>query len=312
MPRVGQRRLIPFSSQSRHLDVVQKTDTIEDSATLAAGADTVFSMTTASQKGIPIFVQEDISLFESSISEANLIPNGSSITTSDYQIIGPWREQVAGDEKNIVSKIYVRNNTLAATDFAANSAEDGDKSTAIAWNITDINTLTGKDSSDPSTDIEKASRFTNVTIPQGATINSATLTFTAQSTFGSNVLVKIYGIDEDDTASIASDPTGRDKTTANTDWDQNGRIEDQEYVTPSIVDIVQEIVDRGGWSSGNALGFLIVNDGSANENSHSWYGAANGSKVPVLDVNYTSGSTKTVLFQGRTRYITPRRDVTIT
>lgn len=65
--RRSQRDFIARSTKSRNTQIVHVTDTVEKSATLAAGADTVFEMTTSSKLGVPVFVQEDISLFESSL-----------------------------------------------------------------------------------------------------------------------------------------------------------------------------------------------------------------------------------------------------
>ncbi|KKL28932.1 hypothetical protein LCGC14_2370200 [marine sediment metagenome] len=52
---------------------------------------------------------EDISLFESSIAESNLIPNGSSIDASNYQIIGPFNDMAATDNFNTATKVFMRN-----------------------------------------------------------------------------------------------------------------------------------------------------------------------------------------------------------
>ena len=38
---------------------------------------------------------------------------------------------------------------------------------------------------------------------------------------------------------------------------------DTVYTSPDIKDIVQEIIGRGGWSSGNSMGFYLDDDGSA-------------------------------------------------
>ena len=43
-----------------------------------------------------------------------------------------------------------------------------------------------------------------------------------------------------------------------------------DYDTADITTVVQEIINRGGWSSGNDMGFLILNDGSGNGVSHLW------------------------------------------
>ena len=317
MPRKKPRSFLPFSSKGRNLDIIRKTDTVETSATLAAGADTVFSLTTKSKKSIALLTQEDISLFETSVAEANLIPNGSSIDASDYQIIGPWREQSDGDSKNIVSKIYVRN-TTSSTDFSkrvAASADDGWRVVGSgSWDYTGISYIIGQDSGEVR-DLTAAVRFLNVTIPQGVTINSATITVTAVVTDPDEVTTKIKGIDEDNTATFTSDPTGRAETTAGVDWDFGNVTQDEQYTSPDISTVIQEIVDRGGWSSGNALGLFIKNDGSSNGdnlNLTSFDDANGATDACLLDVNWGSGSSKTVLFRGRARYISPRSDVTIT
>jgi hypothetical protein len=111
-------------------------------------------------------------------------------------------------------------------------------------------------------------RFTNVTISQGTTITSAKI---SMKSYGGtvNLRTKIYGIYEDNTASMSSDPTGRTKTSANTDWDLDNPSSGSTYDTSDITSIVQEIVNRVGWSSGNAMGFLILDDTSSD--SSQWY-----------------------------------------
>jgi|SaaInlLV_10m_DNA_2_1039722.scaffolds.fasta_scaffold00542_4 hypothetical protein len=107
-------------------------------------------------------------------------------------------------------------------------------------------------------------RFQSVTIPNAATILTATITGTSEDNSGSNTLrTKVWGIDEDDTGIMTSDPTGRTKTTASADWDvANPGSGGPTFTSPSLVSIVQEIVDRGGWSSGNSMGFIIDDDSS--------------------------------------------------
>ncbi len=315
--RRSQRDLLPYITKPRNLDVIAKTTTISSSVTLAAGADTVFSMTTASRKGVPIFVQEDISLFETSVSAANLIPNGTNIDMADYQIIGPWREQDSGDGKNIVTKIYIRNTSaVAATDFTKRVAASNDDASQSSLGVflTENFLLTGNGGA-VSGDITNGVRFNSVTVPQGETINSATLTFKASTNDSTNVLTKIYGIDEDDAVDFnTTPPESQTKTTASVDWDLNGIVNNTEYATSDISSLVQEIVDRAGWVSGNDMGFIIVDDGSAEGDNHS-FDAYDGSssEACLLSINYGGGvgESKTILFRGQTRYISPINDVTI-
>ncbi len=106
-------------------------------------------------------------------------------------------------------------------------------------------------------------RWIAVTIPQGATINVAYIDSYAVAYDGSDVLSNIY-LNDIDTAVAPTTIAEADAlalTTTFTAWDgQNfpsGRTQ-----SPSIVDVVQEIVDRGGWSSGNAMMLVWRDDGT--------------------------------------------------
>lgn len=167
----------------------------------------------------------------------------------------------------------------------ANTNDDGAKRGTRAWSV--AATYMGTDSywGDTITGF----RFNNVTVPQGATINSAKITIKASGESNYQYYLKIYGIDEDDTADFSSDPTGRTKTTAAIDWDQNGYLDETEYDTSDIGTIVKEIIDRAGWASGNDMGFLILDDGSTYETNPYDY-ADSTSYCALLTIDYVSGA----------------------
>jgi len=99
-------------------------------------------------------------------------------------------------------------------------------------------------------------RFLNATIPKGATIDTAYLTLQAMdSNAVDTVNSKISGEAADNpiTFSNLADYQARAKTTtvnwnAIDDW-----TADADYNSPEIKTIIQEIVNRAGWASGNAL-----------------------------------------------------------
>lgn len=67
-----------------------------------------------------------------------------------------------------------------------------------------------------------------------------------------------YGFDEDNTSDIAGDPGGRTRTTASvTNSCDNGITVVWEY---EVTSIFQEIASRSGWSSGNAMGFILLDN----------------------------------------------------
>lgn len=105
-------------------------------------------------------------------------------------------------------------------------------------------------------------RFTDVTIPQGATILSAVVRFRAEDTDGGTAgTAQIYCQDTDDAAafsSSANDISSRTLTTATTTWTEiPSWSRRSSYDTADFTAAVQEVVDRPGWSSGNALAVIF-------------------------------------------------------
>ena len=102
-------------------------------------------------------------------------------------------------------------------------------------------------------------RFTNITIPQGTTIDSAYLTLTASNPMsGAAVKARISADDTDDAATFSTvgdfDTRYAARTTARVDWDNIAAWTNElEYDSPEIKTVIQEIVDRGGWTSGNDI-----------------------------------------------------------
>ncbi len=116
-------------------------------------------------------------------------------------------------------------------------------------------------------------RFTGAAIPQGATIETAYLIFTAFANKSEvDVLTNIYGADEDDPATPASaaDFLARPRTAA-TLWDNlPSWTTDTEYQSPELKVIVQAIVDRPGFA-GDAMLFFWEDDGSSDPNAARWW-----------------------------------------
>ena len=107
-------------------------------------------------------------------------------------------------------------------------------------------------------------RFDGIGLNKDAPISSATLTiiFNSHSTTDTDLKMITYGIDEDDTHDFdsgESNPLSRTKTSASTTSqfnDKNTRVD------IDVKSIVEEITTRSGWSSGNAIGFTMLNNGS--------------------------------------------------
>lgn len=124
-------------------------------------------------------------------------------------------------------------------------------------------------------------RFIDLTIPQGNIIDSAILRFVAHTNrTGTTLRSNITGEDVDDATRVVScaNMAGRDRTTALVAWDDIPIWAVSEtYDSVDISAIIQEIVNRPGWVSGNAINIFIDDDGSdhnAGRCAESYEGAA--------------------------------------
>lgn len=152
--------------------------------------------------------------------------------------------------------------------------------------LTNTTTIIGRTTSS----LDPGLRWQTVNIPQAASITTATLSGylnTVNGTFSAN----IRGIDEDNTAawSAGSRPSQRTKTTATItanlgDWGNWGV---GNWVTIDITSVIQEIVNRAGWSANNALAIVIENTGVDNFNyaamrAWDYEGNAHGAKLDIV------------------------------
>jgi len=100
-------------------------------------------------------------------------------------------------------------------------------------------------------------RFSNVTIPKGATILSAKVTFQSAGNYATTVCNdRIKGEDVDDPAvfSTYANYAGRARTDHLVDWNAvPAMATDTDYDSPDLTDIIQHIVNRAGWASGQHL-----------------------------------------------------------
>lgn len=142
-------------------------------------------------------------------------------------------------------------------------------------------------------------RFLNVTIPKGATIDEAYLTLRCSSSrSGVTVKTRISAEAVDNALTFADDAAAFDARWANrtaaVDWDAiPAWTLDTDYDSPEIKSVIQAIVDRAGWVSGNALViFWDDYDGRGSAVPSAWRGcySYDGSPdyAPKLVVLYTA------------------------
>lgn len=119
-------------------------------------------------------------------------------------------------------------------------------------------------------------RFLGVTIPSGSTITAAKLTvrcYAARSGNTVNLKVHCEAADNPSAPSDGSDLIGRSLTTG-TAWDAvEAMAFGVYYDTVDFTSDLQEVIDRGGWASGQAVTVHILDNGST-YNDHRVIGGA--------------------------------------
>jgi len=111
--------------------------------------------------------------------------------------------------------------------------------------------------------------FTNVSIEPGNIIISATLKLTCyDSESGTTVRLLIYGNDVDNATAPTSavDHNNKVRTSASVAWSPDAWTANNEYTSPDFAVVIQEIIDRAGWSNGNSI-LVLLDDNSSDTNA---------------------------------------------
>ncbi|MEM7160717.1 MAG: hypothetical protein AAF799_48215 [Myxococcota bacterium] len=133
-------------------------------------------------------------------------------------------------------------------------------------------------------------RFVGLPIPAGATIDRAYVQFATEEVQEGRVSLVIEAQDSDDAAPFADevgDLTGRPRTDTAVPWqpvpwdEDDAETDDQR--TPELAGLLQEVVDRPGWSAGNDVVFIVT--GSGTRTAHAYDGSP--SQAPLLHIEYS-------------------------
>lgn len=141
-------------------------------------------------------------------------------------------------------------------------------------------------------------RFPGVQLAQGATIASARLVFRRTGSIATAPTLTIKGAAADNVSAPANQGAADaiTRTSASVGWTPaTGGAAAEQLVSVDFTQVVQEIVNRAGWASGNALG-VFVEDGSPSSSQASVYtydaqsGGTLGRSSPRLEVTYNAAN----------------------
>ena len=161
-------------------------------------------------------------------------------------------------------------------------------------------------------------RFPSVNIPQGATITTCILTVTAPSELaGDNCNMNVYFEDSNNAVAPTNESEANALSLIATPVAWNAVVHttvDLAHDSPEIKAALQQVIDRVGWASGNAVMIVMKNNSSTGGAYRDSYDYENGSKFASLyveweQVNGVAGSLILPIIQVSGSMINPVRDI---
>lgn len=140
-------------------------------------------------------------------------------------------------------------------------------------------------------------RFRNISLPKGAIISNAYIQFTVDEVDIEDTNVIVVGENSDNAQGYrnrAFDITNRAETSASVEWNipiwNTLGTQGIDQRTPDITNIIQEILARDGWASGNSMAFMLKAgancDSSDCQRTAESYNGSNAN-APRLHIEYT-------------------------
>ena len=161
-------------------------------------------------------------------------------------------------------------------------------------------TIAGSGTATEGDDQMIALRFTDLNIPQGATLTDATLTLTpsAAPATGLASTWEISAEQTDDSAALedsVANISNRSAGGTSVSWAVGATdliTQDDPEVSVDIKTVLQDVIDRSGWCGGNAMTLLLdTSSATANETRFLHSRDGDSTKAPTLNYTYGVGET---------------------
>ena len=169
----------------------------------------------------------------------------------------------------------------ASVDLTVAASSDDAVLNDSAYNDSDTTILIGGVGTAPNANYGQGFRFNNVTIPKGASVTSAYMTFMKDGAAWQTVNWRLTAIDEDDTATFSSgSPPGSRPITTSYIAGEDVNVSHTSGVTytfpttsglkATLGAAIEQVVNRSGWASGNDL--AIVNNSDQDSSAAETFG----------------------------------------
>ena len=265
------------------------------------------SNSTSFDEGTVVYMNANASDSDGTIAQVEFFVNGSSIgveTSAPYERnwtigVGSYNiTAVATDNdgaSTTSSVISITGNpvtggetvtTSARISSSINDVEEDPTNGSVYTNSSDIELVYDSYNNGNQT---VGLRFTGLNIPQGVTINSAYVEFTVDESQTGTCNLTIKGHDTDNSSAFTTSAysvSSRSTTNTSVNWTPSGWSSvGSKQQSPDLSAIVQEIVNRSGFSSSSAISLVVT--GSGTRTTEAYDGSS--SDAALLVVEYTTG-----------------------
>ncbi len=202
---------------------------------------------------------------------------------------------------------YACGSTTGTVDVQVSSSSDDAEqdatSNAVNTTSTDLDFLSNRGSAPNYGHV--GMRFNNITVPTGATITSASIEFRANGTGVSggspSMTIKAQAADNALTFTTGNNNIGGRPTTGSVPWNPPAWGNNSVQQTPDLSSLVQAVVSRSGWSSGNSIALIVSGPiSTAFREAESYNGSV--ALAPRLVINYSVANSCTYKINPNTAY----------
>ena len=265
---------------------------------MAAGTTDIYSQNAANSTTTEAFLRTvDLGV-------AGAVSGGNAVVKTALSFLAPGNHTLAVSVRSNAtdsSDLCLALELTAAPDWAihttgsiASSADDAEESATGTVNLVSTSLDLLNDSASGVGDQPVGLRFTGLAIPPGALITSATIQFKADQIHSEATALDIAAEAADSAPAFTSDAGNWSScsfTNMSVPWQPAAwaAVGDATVAqrTPNLAAIVQESVSRPGWTSGNAIAFLVERSGHSAADSFDKGGGSPAS----LSVTYSSVAT---------------------
>jgi len=138
-------------------------------------------------------------------------------------------------------------------------------------------------------------RFAGINITSGSTITSASLIMTSRFDYAVNDTrqMRVQAEDADNASQFSNwdNFVGRSKTFASVLWNfTDDPYVNSSHLSPDLKDVIQEVIDREDWRSGNALAIFTSQTFWQQWDLRFWHYDGAPDKAPKLTITWTEGA----------------------